>query len=77
MAYMFTWIPAYAEFVRKLPAYRDKQEELIEVIREIGINVSEDEDLPGNKVPLTEIDPYTFLFYLVAAEKVIRNMLIT
>jgi hypothetical protein len=37
---------------------------LIQVLRDIGVNVNEDEDRPGHKVPLTEIDPFTFLFFL-------------
>jgi len=64
MTYIFSWIPAYAEIVKKLPGYRNKQQDLIQVLRDIGVNVNEDEDLPGNKIALSEIDPYTFLFFL-------------
>jgi len=64
MEYIYSWIPAYKQIVEKLPAYKNRQLELIQIIRDIGVNVNEDEDSPGHKVPLTEIDPFTFLFFL-------------
>lgn len=64
MAYIYSWIPAFREFVNRLPNYRNNQVELIQILRDIGVNVNEDEDNPGHKVPLTEIDPFTFLFFL-------------
>src|SRR5690242_15313948 len=64
MAYIYSWLPAYKEFVAKLPAYKNKQGELIQILKDIGVNVNEDEDAPGQRVPLSEIDPFTFLFFL-------------
>lgn len=64
MAYIYTWIPIYNQVVSKLTAYRNRQQELIEILKDIGINIPEDEDLPEHKVPLNEIDPFSFLFYL-------------
>lgn len=80
MEYIYSWIPAYKQIVAKLPAFRTKQLELIQVLRDIGVNVNEDEDSPGHKVPLTEIDPFTFLFFLGKPKnywnkiKVLRNL---
>jgi len=64
MGYIYSWIPAYAEIVKRLHAFKNKQLDLIQVLRDVGVKVNEDEDRPGNKIPLTEIDPYTFLFFL-------------
>lgn len=64
MAYIYSWIPAYEQIVERLPQYRNNQAALVQVLRDIGVNVNEDEDRPGHKVPLTEIDPFTFLFFL-------------
>ncbi|MEN9883879.1 MAG: hypothetical protein RLZZ420_1096, partial [Bacteroidota bacterium] len=64
MGYIYTWIPAYREIVSTLRQYRNNQAYLIQVLRDIGINVPDDEDSPGHKIPLTAIDPFSFLFYL-------------
>jgi len=64
MVYIYSWIPAYKEIIKKIPDYKDRQPELIQILRDIGVNVNEDEDRPGNRVPLTEVDPFTFLFFL-------------
>lgn len=62
---MYSWIPIYKELSRKLLDYRDKQAELLTLLREL-----EQADLPminlrdkgprGANKPLTEIDPFTF-----------------
>jgi Cdc6-like AAA superfamily ATPase len=64
MAYIYSWIPAYQQIVAILPQYRNNQAALVQVLRDIGVNVNEDEDQPGHNVPLAEIDPFTFLFFL-------------
>lgn len=64
MEYIYSWIPAYKQIVAKLPEYKNRQLELIQILRDIGVNVTEDEDTPGHRVPLTEIDPFSFVFYL-------------
>jgi hypothetical protein len=64
MEYIYSWIPAYQQIVTKLQGYRNLQIELINILRNIGVNVNEDEDIVGHRVPLTEIDPFTFLFFL-------------
>ena len=64
MVYIYSWIPAFKAFVEKLPAYRNRQDELVQVLCDIGVNVNDDEDIPGHKILMSEIDPFTFLFFL-------------
>jgi 5-methylcytosine-specific restriction protein B len=64
MAFIYSWIPAYQQIVARLPLYRNNQVALVQVLRDIGVNVNDDEDRPGHFVPLSEIDPFTFLFFL-------------
>jgi 5-methylcytosine-specific restriction protein B len=68
MAFIYSWLPAYQQIIAKLPEYRDRQLELIQVLRDIEVNVNDDEDVRGVKSPLTEIDPFTFLFFLGKAK---------
>ena len=61
----FTWIPFYKELVDRLLAYRDRQGELIAILKEVkdqGIPVIRltDKDKKGNAIPLETIDPFTF-----------------
>lgn len=61
----FTWIPFYKELAEKLLAYRDRQDELIAILKEIkdqGVPIISltDKDQKGKAIPLTEIDPFTF-----------------
>ncbi|HOY14252.1 MAG TPA: AAA family ATPase [Saprospiraceae bacterium] len=37
---------------------------MVQVLRDIGVNVNDDEDQPSHNIPLSEIDPFTFLFFL-------------
>ena len=61
---MFTWIPLYKELAAKILDYRERQGDLIQIVREM-----ESKDLPvistadkkeGKTLPLDEIDPFTF-----------------
>ena len=61
----FTWIPFYKELADRLLAYRDRQGDLIAILKELkeqGIPVIRltDKDKKGNSVPLETIDPFTF-----------------
>ena len=62
---MFSWKPIYMELAKKLLGYRDRRHELIEILTDAtneGLKVIklEDEDPKGNKIPLSDIDPFTF-----------------
>ena len=61
----FTWIPFYKELADKLLAYRDRQGELIALLKELkddGIPVIslDDKAAKNRTVPLSTIDPFTF-----------------
>jgi 5-methylcytosine-specific restriction protein B len=49
---------------KRLPDYRHRQLELITILRTIGVNVNDDQDPAGERIPLTEIDAFTFLYFL-------------
>ena len=61
----FPWIPIYQELAQKLMLYRQRQEELIDILQKLEQNdlrvVSlKDKDAEGESVPLSEMDPFTF-----------------
>ena len=61
----FTWIPIYSEIARKVLAFESRQEELLELLREMrseGMKVIllNDRDAEGTRIALEEIDPFTF-----------------
>lgn len=61
----FTWIPFYKELAEKLLAYRDRQGELIAILKSIKdqglpMILLTDKDKKGKKIPLRAIDPFTF-----------------
>ena len=61
----FTWIPIYKEIAVKLKDYKDKQQELIQMISEMknkGLPTISllDKNTEGQQIPLLEIDPFTF-----------------
>jgi 5-methylcytosine-specific restriction protein B len=61
---MFTWMTMYAELAEKVLRYRDRQKELIDLIKEMDTSglpvVSVEDKKDGVAVPLGEIDPFTF-----------------
>ncbi|WP_300567294.1 hypothetical protein [Flavobacterium sp.] len=60
---MFTWLPLYKEMANWVLQYQNQQLQLIDILKEIGFNKNlEDEDNTG-KIPLTEIDPFTFFAF--------------
>ncbi len=66
---MFSWIPIYTELAKKVLSYREKQNELIKFVKEFeaeGLPVGGstlDTDVNGQKIPLVEMDPFTFFSY--------------
>jgi hypothetical protein len=62
---MFTWIPIYAELAKKVLPYRNRQSELIGMVKGLraqGLPVVSSKDHDGQKreIPLAVIDPFTF-----------------
>jgi len=60
----FDWVPFYKEMAKKLLGYRNKQTELIDILRESGVGGLEDKDAKGKTIDLDEMDPFTFLAML-------------
>lgn len=61
----FTWIPFYEQLADRLVAFRDRQGELLALLTDLKasglpLSVLEDKDESGARMPLTEIDPFTF-----------------
>lgn len=61
----FTWIKSYKEIAEKLLDYEDKQQELIDILKELkeqGLPMIRltDRDRNGQDTALKEIDPFTF-----------------
>jgi 5-methylcytosine-specific restriction protein B len=62
---MFSWIPIYTELAKKILPFRNRQSELIQLLKELGAEgipagSTFDKDDKGAKIPLTSIDPFTF-----------------
>ena len=63
---MFTWIPIHREAAQYLSVFRNRQPELLALLREMraaGLKTVslEDQAADGSAIPLQEIDPFTFL----------------
>ncbi|TYB31279.1 MAG: EVE domain-containing protein [Candidatus Mcinerneyibacterium aminivorans] len=61
----YGWIPLYKEIAHKVLEYENKQDKLIEIIKEMkskDINTIklEDENENGEKIPIEVMDPFTF-----------------
>lgn len=62
---MFSWIPIYEELAKKLVDYKDRQGELIGLLKKMqsnGIKIFslQDKDADGNTLEYEGIDPFTF-----------------
>ncbi len=62
---MFSWIPIYTELAQKILSYRNRQGEIVGVLKEMDaaghpVGAIYDQDERQRKVLLTEIDPFTF-----------------
>jgi 5-methylcytosine-specific restriction enzyme B len=57
----YSWLPVFKEMSDWLVGYEGRQEELVQVLRDIGVDKGlEDELSDGSKEPLHVIDPFTF-----------------
>jgi 5-methylcytosine-specific restriction protein B len=63
---MYTWIPIYRELAHWILGFRNRQNELCDILRQIGFEESlEDEDSKGTKTPLMTMDPFTFFSFFL------------
>ena len=65
MEQRYTWVPFYEELADRLVDWRDRQQDLINFLASLeqeGLPVIslEDQDTTGQRLRLTEIDPFTF-----------------
>jgi 5-methylcytosine-specific restriction enzyme B len=66
MSNQFTWIDIYQELAQTLLAWQDRQPELIEFLEDLRkqgylLTSFQDKNSEGERIPLTEIDPFTFI----------------
>lgn len=64
MAEKFTWVETYKALALKLREYRNRQNELIQILKDEGETVLKDIDAGDIEIELDEIDPFTFMRYL-------------
>lgn len=60
----FDWIETHKEICNYLSNKQNNQEELVEVLKEAGINVQDDKSSQDVSIPLKEIDPFTFFCHI-------------
>lgn len=61
----YTWIPAFDAIADWLAGYRERQPQLIALLKSTGIGAGlDDVDAHGGAAPLEEIDPFTFFCLL-------------
>ncbi|WP_454907588.1 HNH endonuclease [Variovorax gossypii] len=57
----FDWVPFYEEMARRLLAYRNRQAQLVAILAASGVRGLADQNPKKRSIPLTEIDPLTFI----------------
>lgn len=60
----FTWVPTYKAIVQFLKDKQDDQVGLINLLKDSGCDVFNDQNSDKNLIELDEIDPFTFFCYL-------------
>ncbi len=62
----FSWVPTHKSIVSYLKTKENSQEELISLLKSVGIGPFDDKSKEGgeNDIELTEIDPFTFFCYI-------------
>lgn len=62
----FTWIPAFAALAKWLLEYKDRQEELVDILDDIGVdNGLNDQIKKGEPEKVKVMDPFTFISLLM------------
>lgn len=60
----FTWVPTFEEISNFLIDKKDNQIELIQLLKDVGCKIFNDQDSEKNIIDLEVIDPFTFYCYL-------------
>lgn len=71
----FTWVSTHKSIVQYLLKNEKNQQKIIDLLKSVGITRFDDESKPGKKVPLTEIDPFTFFCFIYKYKKQRLNLL--
>lgn len=60
----YSWVPVFKNVCRWIADYENKQQELVQILREIGVDKGlEDELSDGSRESLKVIDPFTFCYF--------------
>ncbi|OOR83170.1 AAA family ATPase [Moraxella canis] len=71
----FTWIPAFEKIFDWLAGFEDKQEDLVDILIEVGIdNGLQDQLIKGEKSKVEVMDPFTFLSLLMKYQSVQKRI---
>lgn len=60
----FTWVPTYKSIVQHIRDKKDHQKILLDLLKNSGCDLFNDQNEQGNLIELDEIDPFTFFCYL-------------
>ncbi|GAL00787.1 hypothetical protein JCM19314_1824 [Nonlabens ulvanivorans] len=61
---LYNWTQTHLELASYLKDKRSNTSELIELLKESGVNVMQDQSQPGISIPLEEMDPFTFICHI-------------
>jgi 5-methylcytosine-specific restriction protein B len=64
MKLMYTWVEAHEQIAQKLLSYRDRQSELIDILKNAGVEALNDQPVQGTLEELKVMDPMTFFGYI-------------
>jgi hypothetical protein len=60
----YTWVTVYKQIAQRLFEYQNRQRELIEIIKKIGITEGLTDKTENGDAQIEEIDPFTFFSYI-------------
>lgn len=60
----YTWVPFFKELAHRVRDFHDNQSELVEILRDAGMEKGLTDKLDGNLIPLHKIDPFSFFSLL-------------
>lgn len=60
----YDWVETHKEICEFLSNKQNDQQELVQLLKDIGINVQDDKSSPEVSIPLKEIDPFTFFCHI-------------
>jgi 5-methylcytosine-specific restriction protein B len=60
----FTWVATHKQLVEIIRTKRNNHQELIAVLKKVGITGFNDKNSAGEQIELREIDPFTFFCYI-------------